>query len=80
MRRLHVPDVAGALAGKMGAMAVAVDPPPVRPLEPEPAACCGEGCVNCVFDVYETRLAHYEAQRAAWCERHPHDDPDHAGA
>jgi len=42
----------------------------VRPAEPDPADCCGEGCVNCVFDLYEAALARYEAQLAAWRARH----------
>ena len=46
------------------------DRPPVRPAEPDPADCCGEGCVNCVFDLYEAALARYEAQLAAWRARH----------
>ncbi|GAA0708735.1 oxidoreductase-like domain-containing protein [Dokdonella soli] len=45
------------------------DDPPVRPIEPDPADCCGEGCANCVFDVYETALARYEAAFAAWRAR-----------
>jgi hypothetical protein len=67
-------------AGKMIAMAHPDDPPPQRPTEPDPADCCGEGCVNCVFDVYDTRLARYQTQRAAWCARHPLQDPDHPDA
>jgi hypothetical protein len=49
----------------------AVDPPPVRPAEPDAADCCGEGCVHCVYDVYEQALARYEVALAAWRERHP---------
>ena len=46
------------------------DPPPQRPGEPDPADCCGEGCVNCVYDVYEAALARYERDLAAWRARH----------
>ena len=61
----------------MSVMAIPADPPPSRPLEPDPGDCCGEGCVNCVFDVYQDRLARYQTQHAAWRERHAHDNPDH---
>jgi hypothetical protein len=47
------------------------DPPPRRPVEPDPADCCGEGCVHCILDVYDDALARYEAALAAWRERHP---------
>jgi Oxidoreductase-like protein, N-terminal. len=47
------------------------DPPPVRPTEPDAADCCGEGCVRCVYDVYEEALEHYRAALAAWQAHHP---------
>jgi len=47
------------------------DPPPVRPPEPDAADCCGEGCVRCVYDVYEEALERYERALAAWHVRHP---------
>jgi hypothetical protein len=50
-------------------LTVPVDPRPSRPPEPDPADCCGEGCVNCVFDVYEAALQKYEADLAAWRAR-----------
>jgi hypothetical protein len=46
------------------------DPPPVRPTEPDAADCCGEGCVRCVYDVYEEALERYEVALAAWRTRH----------
>jgi hypothetical protein len=49
------------------------DPQPPRPHEPDPADCCGEGCVNCVFDVYEAALEKYEADLTAWRARHAGD-------
>jgi hypothetical protein len=47
------------------------DPPPQRPSEPDAADCCGEGCVRCVYDVYEDALERYEEALAAWRARHP---------
>ena len=45
------------------------DPPPQRPNEPDSADCCGEGCVNCIYDVYEAALLRYEKDLAAWRAR-----------
>ena len=45
------------------------DPPPQRPTQPDPADCCGEGCVRCIYDVYDAALARYELALAAWNER-----------
>jgi hypothetical protein len=56
-------------------MPAADDPAPQSPQEPDPGDCCGEGCVNCVFDVYEAALARYELRLAAWRARHPEDVP-----
>jgi len=47
-----------------------VDPPPVRPVEPDASDCCGGGCVSCVFDLYQVELEKYEAALAAWRRRH----------
>ena len=47
------------------------DPQPRRPVEPDAADCCGEGCARCVFDVYEEALERYEVALAAWRTRHP---------
>ncbi|MEO5622101.1 MAG: oxidoreductase-like domain-containing protein [Dokdonella sp.] len=50
------------------------DPPPPRPLEPDPADCCGEGCVNCVFDSYEVALERYRTELDVWRERNANRD------
>ncbi|TPG50124.1 hypothetical protein EAH75_01085 [Rhodanobacter glycinis] len=47
------------------------DPPPRHPAEPGAADCCGEGCVRCVYDLYEDALERYQAELAAWRARHP---------
>ncbi|HET6546201.1 MAG TPA: oxidoreductase-like domain-containing protein [Rhodanobacteraceae bacterium] len=47
------------------------DPPPRRPQDPDPADCCGEGCVRCIFDVHDEAMERYETALAAWRERHP---------
>lgn len=47
------------------------DPAPQRPREPDAADCCGEGCVRCVYDVYEDKLERYQRVLAAWRTRHP---------
>lgn len=45
------------------------DPAPVRPEEPDPRDCCGEGCVRCIYDVYDEAMERYEAALAAWKAR-----------
>jgi hypothetical protein len=47
------------------------DPAPQRPPEPDAADCCGEGCVRCVYDVYEDALERYQSALEAWHARHP---------
>ncbi len=47
------------------------DPKPVPPAEPDPADCCGEGCVPCVYDRYDEERERYKADLAAWQARHP---------
>ena len=47
------------------------DPAPRRPSEPDAADCCGEGCVRCVYDVYEEALERYQHALDAWRTRHP---------
>ncbi len=45
------------------------DPAPQPPFEPDAADCCGEGCVNCIFDVYDAALERYRRDLAAWQAR-----------
>jgi hypothetical protein len=47
------------------------DPPPLRPVEPAAADCCGEGCARCVFDIHDDAMARYALELAAWRARHP---------
>ena len=44
---------------------------PQPPVEPEAIDCCGEGCVPCIYDIYERALADYRDALAAWRQRHP---------
>lgn len=55
------------------------DLPPVPPAEPDAADCCGEGCIRCIYDVYEESLERYRARLAAWQARHPDADADVSG-
>jgi hypothetical protein len=47
------------------------DPRPLPPKEPELEDCCGTGCVNCVFDMYEIARENYALALAGWLARHP---------
>ena len=47
------------------------DPPPRPPEEPDPADCCGEGCVRCIYDVYDDAVERYREKLRAWRERNP---------
>lgn len=40
--------------------------PPTPPREPNAEDCCGEGCLNCVFDLYEAQLARYRDALEQW--------------
>ena len=51
--------------------ALAPDPRPQPPKEPELEDCCGSGCVVCVFDAYQIALENYERALQAWQARHP---------
>ncbi len=42
---------------------------PVRPAEPDAAECCGEGCVRCVYDVYDEKLERYREALERWRAR-----------
>lgn len=48
-----------------------LDPPPVKPREPLPEECCGQGCQICVWDTYDHNMQLYEEQVTAWLARHP---------
>jgi hypothetical protein len=50
---------------------IPTDLPPVPPVAPEPADCCGEGCVRCVYDMYDESLERYRTLLAAWRASHP---------
>ncbi|WP_050468422.1 oxidoreductase-like domain-containing protein [Herbaspirillum chlorophenolicum] len=45
------------------------DPAPVPPIEPELEDCCGNGCVPCIFDIYEQARERYLEQLDAWNQR-----------
>ena len=50
------------------------DPRPLPPKEPALEDCCGTGCVNCVFDMYQIARENYERALAAWLARHPGEE------
>ena len=37
---------------------------PPKPVEPDPAECCGRGCENCVYIYYERALKKWEKKVA----------------
>lgn len=45
------------------------DPKPVKPEEPKPGECCGEGCRVCVWDTYQSQLDKYMDEIKSWEER-----------
>jgi hypothetical protein len=47
------------------------DPRPLPPREPQLEDCCGSGCVQCVFDIYEIAREQYALALRAWEARHP---------
>jgi hypothetical protein len=47
------------------------DPRPVAPQPPDPADCCGDGCMPCIYDTYDEALSAYRSALAAWRARHP---------
>jgi hypothetical protein len=40
--------------------------PPTPPREPDASDCCGEGCINCVYDRYEAALERYRDALSRW--------------
>ncbi|WP_233171538.1 oxidoreductase-like domain-containing protein [Dyella sp. ASV21] len=58
-----------------GAQAPSNDPPPVRPQRPDDEDCCGQGCVPCIFDLYDEAMGRYREELAAWQARHPGQSP-----
>ncbi|WP_183423171.1 oxidoreductase-like domain-containing protein [Luteibacter sp. Sphag1AF] len=52
-------------------MSVPDDPKPLPPPEPDPEDCCGEGCVRCIYDVYDDAVERYRARLSEWQSRHP---------
>jgi hypothetical protein len=51
--------------------ALADDPRPTPPEQPELEDCCNSGCSPCVFDLYDEALARYRVELAEWEARHP---------
>ncbi len=44
-----------------------IDPTkPQAPAEPDPADCCGSGCVRCIFDVHEDKMQRFHETLAEW--------------
>lgn len=43
--------------------------PPVPPPEPDAADCCGEGCVRCIYDVYDEKVERYREALERWRAR-----------
>ncbi|MEO7936593.1 MAG: oxidoreductase-like domain-containing protein [Dokdonella sp.] len=39
---------------------------PQVPAEPDPADCCGSGCVRCIFDLHEDAVLRYREALAKW--------------
>jgi hypothetical protein len=58
-----------------GAAAPSNDPPPIKPQRPDDEDCCGQGCVPCIFDLYDEAMGRYREELAAWKERHPGEIP-----
>lgn len=59
------------MSSTVAPLILANDPRPVRPVEPDPGDCCGDGCCPCVYDYYADELERYKEQLAAWLARHP---------
>ncbi|MEP7186553.1 MAG: oxidoreductase-like domain-containing protein [Rhodanobacter sp.] len=47
------------------------DLPPVCPVEPDAADCCGEGCVRCIYDIHDEKMERYREALERWRARQP---------
>ena len=45
-------------------------PAPAAPAPPQEGECCESGCEECVWTRYQAARRAYEADYAAWLERH----------
>lgn len=62
----------------MAAMDESSGPPPA-PTAPDPGDCCGEGCSNCVFDLYDDAMQRWRRRLAAWEARQSPGGPAGTG-
>lgn len=56
------------------------DPEPRKPVEPDPAGCCGSGCVRCIFDIHDDAMQRYREELAAWRRRQDGSAPGSGNA
>lgn len=46
-------------------------PMPAAPLPPDDGACCGNGCEQCVWTLYQAELEGYRCALAVWQNQNP---------